>query len=424
MQILKIGSRGSEVALLQLGLHRENASFPAPDGIFGSVTEAALRRFQKSRGLTPDGIFGGRSEAALAPWLRGFAVHTIAPGDTLWRIANRYDTTLLALETANPALDPFDLRIGTRVTVPFSFPVVPENIPYSSALTAYCVQGLAARYPRLRQEVIGQSALGRPLYALTMGEGPRRVLYNAAHHANEWITVPILLKYTEELLSAYASGGTIFAYSAEEILLRSQITLIPLVDPDGVDLVTGALRQGNAFDRAERIAADYPDIPFPDGWKANIEGIDLNLQYPAQWERAREIKYAQGFTSPAPRDYVGEAPLFAPESRAVAEYTQKISPALILAYHSQGNVIYWKYLDREPEGSRALAEQFAAVSGYTYEETPYASGFAGYKDWFIQDYDRPGYTIEVGEGENPLPLAQLPAIYAANRGILTLAAVG
>mgnify|MGYP004548025827 FL=1 len=67
-----------------------------------------------------------------------------------------------------------------------------------------------------------------------------------------------------------------------------------------------------------------------------------------------------------------------------------------------------------------IADAFAAVSGYAVEDTPYASGFAGYKDWYIAAFDRPGYTIEAGKGVNPLPLAQFNDIYNANLGILTL----
>ena len=92
--------------------------------------------------------------------------------------------------------------------------------------------------------------------------------------------------------------------------------------------------------------------------------------------------------------------------------------SLILAYHTQGEVIYWKYLDEEPEGARRIAEYFAKVSGYRIEETPAASGYAGYKDWFINFYDRPGYTIEAGLGENPLPMEQFSKIYKDNVGIL------
>ena len=84
-------------------------------------------------------------------------------------------------------------------------------------------------------------------------------------------------------------------------------------------------------------------------------------------------------------------------------------------------MIYWRFLDYEPANSRAIAELFASVSGYAVEETPYASGFAGYKDWFIQNFDRPGYTIEAGRGVNPLPLGQFDQIFEDNLGILTLA---
>ncbi len=52
------------------------------------------------------------------------------------------------------------------------------------------------------------------------------------------------------------------------------------------------------------------------------------------------------------------------------------------------------------------------------EETPYASGHAGYKDWFIQQYNLPGYTIEVGIGENPLRMSQFSSIYEDNKLIL------
>ena len=58
------------------------------------------------------------------------------------------------------------------------------------------------------------------------------------------------------------------------------------------------------------------------------------------------------------------------------------------------------------------------------EEVPFESSFAGYKDLFIQRFRRPGYTIEVGEGENPLPLEQFDQIYRDNVGILTTAALG
>ena len=287
------------------------------------------------------------------------------------------------------------------------------------------IEKLVQAYPSCRSEVLTTTAYGRDVRTLVIGSGARRVLFSAAHHANEWITTPVLLKFVEELAEAGRTGGRIFGVPARNILELVTIHTVPMVDPDGVDLVTGAIVPGSKeYEVAADLAAYYPTIPFPDGWKANLLGVDLNLQYPAGWLQAREIKFAQGFTRPGPRDYVGRAPLNQRESAALAAYTEEVDPAVVLAYHTQGQVIYWQFRDYFIPGARELGEEFARLSGYALADTPFESSFAGYKDWFIQNFGRPGYTIEAGQGENPLPLSQFDQIYRDNLGILVTAATG
>lgn len=303
--------------------------------------------------------------------------------------------------------------------------VVKTDVPMTSALCEETILKLAETYPFLRTELLTNTAFGRPVRTLVLGEGDRKVLYTAAHHANEWITAPLLLKFAEELAEAYRTGGNLYGVKAENIWKAATIYMVPMVDPDGVDLVTGAIEPGTLeYETANRIADSFPDIPFPDGWKANLLGVDLNLQYPAGWMLAREIKFSQGYNRPAPRDYVGRAPLNQRETIALAEYTEALDPALVLAYHTQGKVIYWQFRDYQVPGARELAQEFARVSGYEMEDTPYESSFAGFKDWFIQDFRRPGFTIEAGIGENPLPITQFDSIYRDNLGILVTAALG
>ena len=159
-------------------------------------------------------------------------------------------------------------------------------------------------------------------------------------------------------------------------------------------------------------------------WKfLKLTGTDLNLQFPAGWEQAKEIKYAQGFNKPAPRDYVGDGPLTAPEAIAVYNFTLIHNFRLVIAYHTQGKEIYWQFQNYEPPESRYIVRVFSEVSGYLPEEVAFNSSFAGYKDWFIQNYSKPGFTIESGIGTNPLPISQFDEIYKDNIGILVLGMV-
>ena len=303
--------------------------------------------------------------------------------------------------------------------------IVQTDVPMTYGLCHETIAKIAEAYPVCGSRSIGTTAYGREIEAMSIGSGGRTVLFTAAHHANEWITATVLLKFAEELSRAILEKGSVYGIPANLFEENCQIFLVPMVDPDGVDLVTGGIPLGSVqWEKAKNLAGNYPAIPFPNGWKANLLGVDLNLQYPAGWLQAREIKFSQGYTRPGPRDYVGKAPLTQRESRALADFTRYLDPALILAYHTQGEQIYWKYDNIDVPGALALGQEFARLSGYALAETPYVSGFAGYKDWFIKTWRRPGFTIEAGLGENPLPLSQFDSIYAKNLGILTTAALG
>ena len=296
--------------------------------------------------------------------------------------------------------------------------IVRPDAPFTSMALEDCLSRLSSRYPYVRVVSAGKSILGRELFCVTIGAGENEIFVNASHHANEWITSLVLTRFLEEYASSVEAGGSLCGLDARSLFRQTALVALPMVNPDGVDLVTGALASGSVFESVRALSGGRPDIPFPAGWKANIRGVDLNLQYPAGWDCARLVKSELGITGPGPRDYTGPAPLSEPESRAVWTLTRGHDFRMTLSLHTQGKVIYWKYLDYDVKNASRIAEKFGTLSGYAVEETPAASGYAGYKDWFIAEYGRPGFTIEAGEGISPLPFGQFGEIYGACRAIL------
>lgn len=270
---------------------------------------------------------------------------------------------------------------------------------------------LAALYPFLSAYVIGHSVLGKPIIALRCGCGPRSIHMNASFHANEWITSALLMRFVSELSAAYATGHPMGGHSAAELCNEVTLWAVPMVNPDGVELVqNGAPTVHPLYSQLREWNGgldSYSD------WKANIRGVDLNDQFPAFWEE--ECK-RRGIAGPGPRDYPGPHPLSEPEAVAIARLTETISFDAVVALHTQGREIYWNYRDFEPAEAEQLARRLAQASGY--EPVKLSGSDAGYKDWFIQQFRRPGFTVEAGYGENPLPMSNFESIYSELQPLL------
>jgi g-D-glutamyl-meso-diaminopimelate peptidase len=419
METLMLGSVGPNVKLIQSLLNRLSYNPGPVNGDFGLQTRQAVMGFQRDYGLTADGVVDPATCVVMERLIAGYVTYTVRVGDTLCKIAQKFYTTLTAVLTANPDIDADRLEVGQKLTVPYGLDVVYTDIDYTYEILERQIRGLLARYPFLEVGNAGSSVMGKGLYYIRIGSGANIAAYNASHHANEWITTTLLMKFIENFAKAYSKGGRLRGYKTTDIWNQSSIYIVPMVNPDGVNMVT--------------YWPDYPDIayqqasaindtglPLPSVWKANIRGVDLNLNYPSFWDREHELEIGQGVTGPAPRDYGGTFPLSEPESAGMVDFTNRLEPGLVIAYHAQGKVIYYKFEDLQPPESTAIAELFAKASGYAISDNPGEASYAGYKDWFLQDFGRPGFTIEVGQGVNPLPLSQFPFIYDSNEEILLL----
>lgn len=280
--------------------------------------------------------------------------------------------------------------------------------PYDSTELYHDLENLVNMYPFIKTNVIGYSVLGKPIIEIVIGNGSKKIHMNGSFHANEWITTSIMMHWLYEYLELVCKEKA----TAEKLDLYKDTTIsfVPMVNPDGVDLVLNGLPDLPDYKAAllqmNDLSTDFSQ------WKANIRGIDLNNQYPANWEIEKERKIPK---APAPRDYPGDAPLTEPEALALSTLVENSDFDRVLAFHTQGEEIYWGYLRKEPAEAEHIVKEFEKLSGYKAVRD--IDSHAGFRDWYVNKWRKPGFTIELGNGVNPLPFDQFDEIYKKSKGI-------
>jgi g-D-glutamyl-meso-diaminopimelate peptidase len=338
------------------------------------------------------------------------ASYSIKGGDSLWKLASARNLSVDALLLVNQNINPNRLSIGQMIQLPRRITTQDINprVNYDYARLTRDIQVLREHFPFIRVHSIGESVQGKQLYEIRVGTGNKKVHLDASFHANEWITTPVLMSFLNTYLLGVTNGSRVRGISMMPLYQSVDLSIVPMVNPDGVDLVLHG--PPSAF-REQILRMNKGSNDFS-GWKANIRGVDLNNQFPANWEIEKERKEPK---APAPRDYPGDAPLTEPEAISMANLARKERFNRMLAFHTQGKEFYWGYEGLEPPESEVLAREFARVSGY--RAVRFIDSHAGYKDWFIQEFRRPGFTVELGEGVNPLPISQFDEIYHDALGI-------
>ena len=192
---------------------------------------------------------------------------------------------------------------------------------------------------------IGTSVEGRPLRALVVGHGPRRVLWIGGIHGDEREGSVA----TRELPHAFAE----LPGAGSQVTL----TIVEDVNPDG----TAA------------------------GTRTNGNGVDLNRNYPA-----RNFLAGRAF---------GSHPLDQPEAAALHALIQDEQPHLVIVAHSWRNDHFINF-DGPAE---QLARTFAAKSSYRVQPSDKIAPTPGsLGSWVGRTLGTPILTLEYQRGSDPL----------------------
>lgn len=281
------------------------------------------------------------------------------------------------------------------------------------------IDEMCREYPFIKRSVIGKSCMGKDITALKIGSASEYSLITAAFHGSERITSTILLMYIEDLAYAIKNDSTIEGVNAIRGLKGRGVIFIPCVNPDGCDIsLLGRVACGSDGERIARICKN--DF---EHWNANFRGVDINHNFNADWENLREKERNSGIYGPSATRYGGPKPESEPETQALVKFCKKTKIRHTVALHSQGEVIYWNFGEATPPRSRRIAEILATASGYALDVPLSIANGGGFKDWFIEEFNRPGFTVELGRGKNPLPAELAEDIYINAREMLTLATI-
>ncbi len=137
--------------------------------------------------------------------------------------------------------------------------------------------GLEEKHKCIHSTVIGESIMGRPIHAVTLGSDrmARGVLFVGGLCGDDGYSPAVLLRFVRDYAEFLESGKRICSVSLPYLYANRCIHVIPMLNPDGY-----AIRKHGAEDIPirDRLIAINGSEDFS-SWKFNARGIDLSENF-------------------------------------------------------------------------------------------------------------------------------------------------
>lgn len=269
------------------------------------------------------------------------------------------------------------------------------------------LEALCREYPFINANVVSRTSLGRGIFSLSIGNAKNSVLFAGGFHGCEWITSIVLYRFAEKICRCVKERKLLCSVDIGKALTQLGITIIPSVNPDGTEIAVHGAESAKSMRKFVQSLGceDYSK------WNANAAGVDINHNFPAGWDILRRMEEENGISGPAPRQFGGAYPESEAETKALTRLCRLSNFRQVMAVHSQGEEIYWRYGENTPPQAKMMAKILADSCSYELIDNSALASHGGFKDWFIKEFARPAFTFEIGKGENPLPVSMVDEIY-------------
>lgn len=265
-------------------------------------------------------------------------------------------------------------------------------IRYSFFEIKKIIRDLTAKYPFLNTQVIGKSAAGRDIFALSLGSAKEEVLFLAGDDPSYPITTLILLKFCENVLNSILKGKELCGLDMRKALFGRRLTFIPLLNPDGAEIrLRGETEFRYVSDSLIKLAQKEYKI-----WKSNLRGVEISRNFKTGFEKRREQEKLQGIHSPKSGGFSGYIFESEAETIALAEFCRKRSINHFIHISAFGETVsYYNGETNKKEGGK-MAEIVSAVSQYSICP-PFGDADSNICNWFSSEFSAPSLCLKIGK---------------------------
>jgi len=280
---------------------------------------------------------------------------------------------------------------GVKATCKVEVDIVDYTRPYTSKRVAMNCQDLVNKYPELiTMESIGKSTLGTDIILLKMGTGEKKALITGGIHSREDITVNYVMRCVEEYAEAYySSSGRYGTFRLNKLLKEWTLYIVPVMNPDGIDIANDGVipLYKNGTPLSEEELFDF---------KNTTTGVNLNRNFPFEWGYEDSTI---NDTTPDIDSYIGKSEASEPETQAIMRLCEANAFEWLFSFHIKGNMLYWAdTVNSNAEKAEILSNRLVVNCGFNLMRSSSIAGASGgMENWFRQQYNKPGFCIELME---------------------------